>query len=218
MKKLNININGNTKLKNTDKIRFMIWNLPAEVTCPYATELCKKSCYAKKAERIYKNVLPCREKNFLDSYEPEFVENMIYTIELYLNSKAFKGKKAIFRIHESGDFYINDYVTKWIDIAKHFENDNRIIFTTYTKSIIYFVNNGYNTEQFPKNFIVRSSLWSDTDITLNHITYNYNFPVFTAVKRFPENNRYFTECRGFDCGTCLKCYNNHYKNIAVKIH
>ena len=38
MKKLNVNINGNKKLINTATVRFMIWNIPAVVTCPFATE------------------------------------------------------------------------------------------------------------------------------------------------------------------------------------
>jgi hypothetical protein len=41
---------------------------------------------------------------------------MIYTIEKRLNSKAFNGRKAIFRIHESGDFYNVGYTRKWIDL------------------------------------------------------------------------------------------------------
>lgn len=218
MKKLNVNINGNTKLKNNEKIRFMIWNLPAQKTCPFATELCKKSCYAKKAERLYKNVLPCREQNYINSLEYTFVDNMIFTIENLLNNKAFNGKKAVFRIHESGDFYNLEYAIKWYWIAKHFENDNRIIFTAYTKSIIYFINLGYGLNDFPKNLIIRASLWDDTRKDLKELIFAYNFPVYTALKDIPKNNRYFTECRCSDCATCLKCYTNDYKNIAVKIH
>ena len=81
MKMLNVNINGNKKLINTDTVRFMIWNIPAVVTCPFATEHCKHFCYARKAERVYPQVLPAREKNLEESKSEDFVANMIYTIE-----------------------------------------------------------------------------------------------------------------------------------------
>jgi hypothetical protein len=121
-KLLNVNINGNRKLQNTDTIRYMIWNLPAVKTCPFRTEMCEKSCYARKAERIYPQVLPSREENYTESLENDFAANMIFTIEKKLNSKAFAGKKCIFRVHESGDFYNVEYTRKWIKICKHFEN------------------------------------------------------------------------------------------------
>jgi hypothetical protein len=117
----------------------MIWNLPSVKTCPYKTPSCEKSCYARKAERCYPTVLPARENNYMESLQADFVENMIYTIESRLNSKAFQGKKVIFRIHESGDFYNLEYTKKWIAICKHFEKDNRIEFLAYTKSILYFL-------------------------------------------------------------------------------
>ena len=133
MKTLNVNINGNKKLKNNETTRFMIWNLPSVITCPYRTALCEKSCYAQKAERVYPQVLPSRERNLEESKQEDFVENMIFTIEKHLVSKAFQGKKTVFRIHESGDFYNINYARKWVEIAKHFENDKRIIFLAYTK-------------------------------------------------------------------------------------
>lgn len=217
MKKLNININGNSKLKNNDKVRFIIWNLPSQKTCPFATELCKKSCYAKKAER-YPSCKNSRELNYIETLQDNFVDNMIFTIETALNSKAFKGKKAYFRIHESGDFYNLDYTIKWINIIKHFENNNNIVFLAYTKSIEYFLTVGYGKKDFPKNLVVRSSLWADTSEFLKELSFAFNFPYYIALKELPTNDRYITICDCIDCGTCLKCYSNQYKNIVVKIH
>jgi hypothetical protein len=110
---LNININGNMKLKNTEKTRFIIWNIPAVVTCPYKTEQCEKSCYARKAERVYPDVLPARRINLKRSLHADFVENMIFTIEAELDTPKFKNKRlfsvsmnlAIFttwNIHKNG--------------------------------------------------------------------------------------------------------------------
>jgi hypothetical protein len=222
MEKLNINTNGNRKLQNTDKVRFIIWNLPAVKTCPFRTKMCEKSCYARKAERIYPQVLPSRELNYTASLQPDFVENMIYTIEKEIASKKYTGKKIVFRIHESGDFYSLEYVWKWEKIAKHFENDNRIVFLAYTKSIAFFTGIGkYGTDEFPKNFVVRSSIWNDTAPENIQLTTEYNFPIYTAgtPEEVTEKQKDgYKLCKCDNCGTCGKCWNNNIKDIIVKIH
>ena len=94
MERLNINTNGNKKLRNTENVRFLIWNLPAVKTCPFRTPHCEKACYARKAERVYPQVAPSRERNFEASQRADFIENMIYTIETELTRKKYAGKKA----------------------------------------------------------------------------------------------------------------------------
>jgi hypothetical protein len=231
MIKLNVNTNGNKKLQNNENIRFMIWNLPAVKTCPYATEHCKKSCYARKAERIYKNVLSSREENYFQSLQADFVSNMIYTIEKELNTKKYKNKLCVFRIHESGDFYNLEYTKKWLKICKHFENDNRIIFLAYTKSIKYFIGLGYGKKclpydaatAFPQNLVIRSSLWDDTSDENKLLTSVYNFPIYTALSAEDmeterKNGNNFTECECINCSNCGNCWNKEHNNIIVKIH
>lgn len=222
MKKLNVNTNGNKKLQNGAKIRYMIWNLPAVKTCPFATEHCKKSCYALKAERIYPQVLPAREKNLEEAESPEFVPNMIYTIEKLLSSKAYAGKKAIFRIHESGDFYNMEYAQKWCDITRHFENDERITFLAYTKSVIYFDIPSYRTMR-PANFIIRASVWDDTKPELLWNIEHMNLPIYTALsaedmEKERAKGHNFSVCECKNCTTCRKCWNKRIKDIIVKIH
>lgn len=223
MERLNINVNGNKKLQNGDKIRFIIWNLPAVKTCPFRTALCEKSCYARKAERVYPSVLPAREKNYIASLQADFVENMIFTIEKELSSKKYNGKLAVFRIHESGDFYNLEYTEKWIAIARHFENDNRIKFLAYTKSIIYFINAGYGLQSFPSNLVVRSSLWKDTKQDKIDITKEYNFSIYTALTSAEmveekKNGRFFRVCKCENCASCRMCWNSKIKDIICKIH
>ena len=223
MKKLNVNTNGNKKLKNNENVRFMIWNLPAKSTCPYATEHCKKACYACKAERVYPQVLPSRQTNYIDSNAPDFVQNMIFTIETELKSKKYIGKKCVFRIHESGDFYNIEYAEKWVTIAQHFENDNRIVFLAYTKSILYFLNLNYGLPMFPQNFVIRFSLWDDTREDLRQLSESYNMPIYTAlsaqeIDALRAVGHRFEECRCDDCANCGACWNKEHKNIIVKIH
>lgn len=222
MEKLNVNVNGNRKLRNTDKIRFMIWNLPAVKTCPFRTAMCEKSCYARKAERVYPQVLPSREKNYNATLSPDFVDNMIFTIEKELSTKKYNGKLTIFRIHESGDFYNLEYAKKWVAIARHFENDRRIKFLAYTKSIIYFNIPGYNT-LLPDNFVLRSSLWKDTSPQYIELTEKMNLPIYTALT-IPEmieekkNGHFFRVCKCDDCASCRMCWNSKIKDIICEIH
>ncbi len=102
-----------------------IWNLPHGSTCPGATAMCKKYCYAFKAERFRKQVLPFRKHNFLLSLRPDFPEMIINQL------KRLRVVRAV-RIHESGDFYNQAYLDKWVTIAKACPD---ITFTAYTKSL-----------------------------------------------------------------------------------
>jgi hypothetical protein len=109
---------GNTKLDKT----VGIFSIPAIKTCPNCKD-CAKACYARKAERIYPQVLPCRESNWAASKLPCFVNRMVSIIRL--------AKVTKFRIHESGDFYSQEYADKWAEIARRLPE---VKFWTYTKS------------------------------------------------------------------------------------
>lgn len=223
MTKLNINTTGNRKLKNTETVRFMIWNLPAVKTCPFRTELCERSCYARKAERVYPQVLPSRERNFADSLSSGFTDSMICTIEDEITKKKYTGKTVVFRIHESGDFYSPEYFEKWVDIARYFEGEYNIVFLAYTKSITYAINSGYGLPGFPKNFVIRSSLWKDTKQDKIDLTQVYKLPIYTALTRAEmdaetDAGHTFTECRCSDCATCGKCWDASEKDIICEIH
>ena len=218
-----INFNGNLKLKNNDETRFMIWNIPAVVTCPFRTPTCEKFCYAMKAERCYPSCHDARVRNLETSKRADFVERMIYTIETEINSKAFKGKKIVFRIHESGDFYNVEYMEKWVEIARHFVDNENIVFLAYTKSIVYAINCGYGTEEFPSNLVIRSSLWCDTKADKIALTEAFNIPVYTALSSrdmdiAEKNGLTFEKCRCDDCATCRKCWDKNIKTIITYIH
>ena len=220
---IGINFNGNLKLKNNDTTRFMIWNLPAVSTCPFATEHCKSACYACKSERMYPNVREARTRNYYTSRSTDFVRSMIFTIRTELETKKFAGKKVIFRIHESGDFYNVEYLRKWVNIASAFEKDDRIVFLAYTKSIFYLPMVGYNTERFPNNFIIRSSVWDDTCEKALIANDAWNLPIYTALtaKEMDEAEKrgdVFDTCRCEDCATCGKCWDKSIKTIITYIH
>lgn len=174
---------GNHKLPKTTAI----FNLPRLKTCPGATELCKKFCYAGKAEKIYPQVPAYRERKYQLSLSSSFVNEISSELE-HLGPKI----DAI-RIHESGDFYDQEYLNKWVEIANKFSG---LKFYAYTKS--YFL----DFSSKPSNMIVRLSL----DGTSNSIAQSA-VALFDGVAWMngskDKEKEYFT-CPG-SCKTCTYC-------------
>ena len=130
---------GNMKLKPDANTKYLIWSIPAIITCPFATEHCKKACYAIKAERCYPSAKASRAEHLEISKADDFVGRMIFTIEANLSRPGYKAaKRVVVRIHESGDFYSAEYAEKWLEIADHFKADKRVVFMAYTKSVDFF--------------------------------------------------------------------------------
>ena len=120
---------GNLKLNKN----IMIFNLPSTITCPCS---CVK-CYAKKAERIYKNTRYMRLKNYfimlLCNYDYNFKKIVKDIFIQKINNHALLYKKPILRIHESGDFFNKKYLNFWLSIKKDKFLNKKIKFYTYTK-------------------------------------------------------------------------------------
>ena len=90
---------------------------------------------------MYKNVNPYRARMYEISKKEDFVSIMTLFIT--------KSKRKIIRMHESGDYYSQDYLNKWINIA---ENLPEVIFYAYTKSYMF------DFSKRPGNFVVRLSI------------------------------------------------------------
>lgn len=154
---------GNKKLAADEKIAFLIWSIPAVLTCPGATVECMRNCYARRDERFL-SVRISRIINYLISKRPDFetilesaINAAIYTKKGDLR-KRYQGKEIVFRLHESGDFYSDRYMLAWFHVAAKFPE---ITFFTYTKSFRMYER---NIAAKPNNFEVRASIWSDTTI------------------------------------------------------
>lgn len=205
---------GNKKLKSNDQTSFLIWNLPARITCPYATIECSRFCYAGKAETAYPDVLPARLAHLEMSRQDNFVERMIFTIDTELMRPKNKTRKIVFRIHESGDFYNKAYVDKWVEIMRHYRNNKKIVFVAYTKSLKFF-----EGEDLPKNFFLLASVWIDTKKENLDIIAKENYRIYTAFSHEDmKTAKGYSVCRCEDCATCGKCWNRRCKNIACEIH
>ena len=121
------------------------FSLPTGASCPGATISCSRWCYAKKAERLWKNVMPSRVRNLNDSKRETFVNEM--------SKEISKNKSFYIRIHESGDFYSQRYLEKWFEICRRFPEKK---FLAYTQS--------YNLDysKKPSNMVLYWTIWPDS--------------------------------------------------------
>ena len=195
---------GNYKLRPTKDVKYLIFNLPSIITCPFSTAMCRKKCYAKKSENGSRpSVLPSRKKNLRISKQKDFVNRMIYTIIGHCNRPSYQAAKTIIiRIHESGDFYSREYAKKWLQIARYFEGNDKIVFMCYTKSVEYF-----EGLQIPQNMVLRFSLWADTDPAQYEKAVKMGLPVYTAVDKF-TTEKAVNRCLCNDCSHCQKCWHD----------
>lgn len=225
---LNLNLNGNKKLVNNNSTRFIIWNLPAKITCPYATEHCKACCYAVKSEKAYPDVLPCRHKNLARSRKSNFSDCLTYSLYVELITKKYAGKNVVVRVHESGDFYNKAYVEAWLNAIKNIQSVlstlsiNSVVFMAYTKSIGFFPSEEVIEKEYP-TLVIRSSIWDDTKPEMIRTTKEKNFPIYTAgtveeIESAMKQDKTVKHCRCEDCATCGLCWNREAKKIICEIH
>jgi len=206
---------SNKKLKPNKTTAFLIWNLPAVVTCPYRTAHCEQFCYARKSEKAYPSVLPARYDNFKASRSSDFVKVMT---EIIVNkARKTRKEKLVVRVHESGDFYNRAYAMAWLEIARRVAKETKdfhtsVQFIAYSKSFVFF-----DSVTFPENFSLRASLWDDTKPEQISIVLRNNWAIYTAVKRFTKQDT-FHQCRCEDCAGCAKCWDASVPDIRCEIH
>ena len=109
---------GNSKLHNA-----YMFNLPA------TKEVCNRKCawcYAAREQIRFPVVLEARTKRLNASKDPSFSTTIITELT------SLKTKPKYFRVHASGEFYSQDYISQWEVVAKEFP---QITFYAYTKRI-----------------------------------------------------------------------------------
>lgn len=210
---------GNKKLAPTETTKYLIWSLPAITTCPNATTACKFNCYARKAEKQYPDVLPCRTKNYEFSKSDLFVSYMSEYIRLKASSRTWKqAKRIIIRIHESGDFYSYEYFAKWMRIAEVCSGIPNLVFMAYTKSLPFVADYRKVNGHEPENVFIRSSVWDDTTDEMIELTEALNLPIYTACTSDAWNVlEKVNQCDCKCCSTCHKCWSN-IKKLYCEIH
>ena len=222
---LNQNIHlseGNLASKGNEEIMFLTWSLPSRSTCPYATEMCKKRCFAKKNES-FKNVRDSRGRNLAETHKNTFVADMIKHFEYQLQRPKAQNKLIICRIHTSGDFYSKDYFAKWVEISNYFKDNKNIMFQAYTKSMPilrqYIEENEIGLNDINIHFVW--SIWNDTPKEYTEYAKYLGMQTFTALPKdeieIAIKNGAF-ECKDLDCASCRECYLNNHKEIVIPYH
>lgn len=169
----------NAKLKGINAPSF---SLPAGYTCPMA-DVCKSMahrkgkafkdgkkikdhgdirCYAASTEVQYKAVRDNRWRNhdlLKDMGSPEKMSDLILRSLKYYETQ--NGKISTFRIHDSGDFYSQDYFDAWLLAAKQRTD---IHFYAYTKSISFWK---ARKKSIPKNLNLIASEGGKEDDLMN---------------------------------------------------
>jgi hypothetical protein len=118
------------------------FGMTALKSCPMA-HLCKDLCYANKGAYIWPVVKAAYEARFNASKEANFTELIVKE----LNSR--KKVKQV-RIHDSGDFYSDQYLDKWLKVMQERPDMH---FYAYTKCV-----KRLKSREVPKNFTVIYSL------------------------------------------------------------
>lgn len=159
--------------------------LPAGYTCPFADK-CKTfahrkgkefpiqvgqekalkikqtgdiRCFAASREAQYPNLrnLRWRNRDLLNEFKGDqqgMTDLLLRSLEYYEHTKK---KIRIFRIHDSGDFYSQEYFDSWVDVAKQRSD---ILFYAYTTSIPFWVE---RKDDLPKNLRLIASAGGKAD-------------------------------------------------------
>jgi len=146
-----------------EKLDWPYLSLPAGYTCPFAvacknfaakagkkfkdgsslkpaSDKTKHMCYAARAQAQYPSANKKAFSNLsliITAQKDGGVDGMAKLIIDSINYAGLERSK-IFRIHESGDFFSNDYFKAWIQVAQTFPNTN---FYTHTTSLEYWLSN-----------------------------------------------------------------------------
>jgi len=187
--------------KGNSRMKIPTFSIPAVKTCKGRTELCEKFCYARKAEKCWKQVLPSRERNFKETKKFSFVKNM--------TTKIINTTSKYIRIHESGDFYSQRYLNKWFRVCRGNPNKK---FLAYTQM--------YNLDwsKKPDNMIVYWSVWPDSknvpkDGLKAYVIDNGKdkLPAYESDGKLCKKNSKLT------CDKCLYCYKGK-GDVLFKLH
>ena len=192
------NANAKTEaLKEVDELKpFLLdrniysLDLLSGYSCPFASECLSKAtvidgkrkikdgpntkfrCFSASQEVQYTNVYNLRKHNF-DILRGLNVEDMIHRLNTDLPDNA-----GIVRPHVAGDFFNNDYLFSWINVAMM--NPEKL-FYAYTKSLKYWVDN-LALIQAVDNFVLTASYGGRDDWMIDKYNLRSTKVVFSEAE------------------------------------
>ena len=117
--------NSKTGTSGSKAATVLVWNLPAVVTCPGASQWCLSHCY-NGDDRPTTYPVSLWQANWHD-YEQRRGQ-----LKMHISAQLLAAAPpAAVRLHSSGDFFSEDYIQFWTDICSHF---CQVAFWAYTRS------------------------------------------------------------------------------------
>jgi ferredoxin len=189
-------------------------------SCPGATSVCEKICYAGKLEKVFKGVKAVLLTNWdqLKDASQEQMEALLYQmIDEFDKDCDKRNAERLFRIHWDGDFFSDTYTVAWRNVIKAFP---KIQFWVYTRSdfavpILTGIDNlalYFSTDD--DNWQLASELKKANGVKLAYLANNFamgkermlSITVKSAIP-CPENNKKIPLIseKGSACVTCGQC-------------
>ena len=154
---------GNAKLTKTggDTLRVLGYGIPADYnfdggnTCPGANA-CRGVCYAKQGRYVMANVRDARlhNLNYFNTHG-----DAAFVAAARQDLLRLTRRYNVVRLHDSGDFFSQDYLDAWKAIAYLFP---QVIFYAYTKSLHLDIQS-----MKPDNLRIVQSLGGKYDASVN---------------------------------------------------
>ena len=189
-------------------------------SCPGATSVCEKICYAGNLERIYKGVKDILIKNWeqlKDAKYPEMVRLLDEMIVDFKKDCDKRNAEKLFRIHWDGDFFNVQYAIAWAAVIKKHSD---VQFWVYTRSAfaVPVLQNISNLALYfsadDANFELASELKEKTGVKLAYLAENFamgkermlSITPKSAIP-CPENAKKLKliSDKGSACVTCGQC-------------
>jgi len=140
---------GNTKMDATmgkhPDMKLASFSMPALYTCPNANE-CKEGCYAQQGRQMFSVVLNAYQENRAMFDDDTLWEQLQGELMVHRVQARRMHKTAYVRIHDSGDFFCQEYLDGWIDLMRLFPE---VRFYAYTKMVDMM-----HSTELPDNFTV----------------------------------------------------------------
>jgi len=193
-----------------------IFNMQPAATCSgEKSGLCKlcNKCYAKKAEYLYPQVLPYRQRQekYWNSTD---AKKFIIDFQAAISKKKIKVNKL--RISESGDFENQADINKLTEIAENLVRLNIVTYVHTCRSDLKFDNRSkliVNLSGIDNLHLIKNN---NADNLFVAVTADiYNMSIIDLKTKFEHSN--IKKC----CGSCTNCTLCTQKNCAIilcKIH
>jgi hypothetical protein len=198
------------------------FGLPSGVqySCPGATSVCEKICYAGKLEKVFKGVRQVLLTNWeqvKDADRETMITLLFEMISEFVEDCEKRGAEKLFRIHWDGDFFNEDYTYAWRYVMLQFPD---VQFWAYTRSafavpiLIDVENLGFYFSTDSANRVLGIHLKKKFGIKLAYLanTFAEGKEDFLTIQDksaipCPENNRKIglISTEGSACVRCSQC-------------